>query len=105
MYRLHKWLGIAAPVSAILHWLWAKGPKWAAGWGWLERPARGPRAPSDSAIQDWQSGQRAIAVGSDAWHSHPIAILIALAPNTRFHYRLCPLTTTIRSGSSLCLVR
>ena len=40
MYRLHKWLGIAALVTAIAHWLWAKGPKWAVGWGWLERPSR-----------------------------------------------------------------
>ena len=32
MYRLHKWLGIAALVTAIAHWLWAKGPKWAVGW-------------------------------------------------------------------------
>src|SRR3546814_10612587 len=27
MYRLHKWLGIAALVTAIAHWLWAQGPK------------------------------------------------------------------------------
>lgn len=42
-YRLHKWLGISALVLATIHWLWAKGPKWAVGWGWLERPPRGPR--------------------------------------------------------------
>ena len=28
MYRLHKWLGIAALVVAVLHWWWATGSKW-----------------------------------------------------------------------------
>jgi len=31
MYRLHKWLGISALIVSIIHWLWAKGPKWAVG--------------------------------------------------------------------------
>ena len=40
MYRLHKWLGIAALVIAIIHWLWSKGPKWAVGWAcWSGRRA------------------------------------------------------------------
>ena len=43
MYRLHKWLGIAGLVIAILHWLFSQGPKWLVGAGWLERPVRGPR--------------------------------------------------------------
>ncbi len=25
-YRLHKWLGIAALVMAIAHWIWVSGP-------------------------------------------------------------------------------
>ena len=41
MCRLHKWLGIVALVVAIARWFWAQGPKWAVGWGWLERPVRG----------------------------------------------------------------
>src|SRR5256885_822947 len=48
MYRLHKWLGIAALAAATVHWLWAQGTKWAVGWGWLTRPARKPRAAADS---------------------------------------------------------
>ena len=43
MYRLHKWLGIAALGLAVFHWLWAQGPKWAVGAGLLARPERGPR--------------------------------------------------------------
>ena len=35
-YRLHKWLGIAGLSIGVVHWLWAKGTKWAVGWGWLE---------------------------------------------------------------------
>jgi predicted ferric reductase len=33
MYRLHKWLGIAALAAGVLHWWWAKGTKWMVGWG------------------------------------------------------------------------
>ncbi|MEN1971678.1 ferric reductase-like transmembrane domain-containing protein [Luteimonas sp. MJ204] len=88
MYRLHKWLGIAALVAAILHWLWAKGPKWAVGWGWLERPARGPRAPSDSVVGAWLSGQRGLAESIGEWTFYAVVILIALALIQRFPYRL-----------------
>ena len=28
MYRLHKWMGIAALVTGIVHWWFAKGTKW-----------------------------------------------------------------------------
>lgn len=41
IYHLHKWLGVIAVAVAVLHWLWIKAPKWAAGWGWIVRPPRG----------------------------------------------------------------
>ena len=47
MYRLHKWLGIGALVLGIVHWLWAKGTKWAVGWGWLTKPQRGGGTPPE----------------------------------------------------------
>lgn len=62
MYRLHKWLGIAALVVAVTHWLWAKGPKWAVGWGWLERPQRGPRPLPDNAIAQLTAAAAAAGV-------------------------------------------
>ena len=40
-YHLHKWLGISSLISAILHWLCSMGPKYAVGWGLLEKPVRG----------------------------------------------------------------
>lgn len=33
MYRLHKWLGIASLVVAVIHWLWGQAPKWAVDFG------------------------------------------------------------------------
>ena len=39
-YRLHKWLGITALVTAIAHFLLTEGTKWVVGWGWLEKPVR-----------------------------------------------------------------
>ena len=45
MYRLHKWLGITALVTAVAHWWLGQGTKWMTGWGWIERRPRGPRPP------------------------------------------------------------
>src|SRR3990167_5754808 len=47
MYRVHKWLGISALVFGSLHWVWAKGNKWAVGWGWLSKPGKGRGAGLD----------------------------------------------------------
>src|SRR3546814_11511077 len=66
MYRIHKWLGIAALVTAIVHWLWAKGPKWAVGWGWLERPSRGPHPPASNPVEALFANLRHTAEGMGA---------------------------------------
>jgi predicted ferric reductase len=34
-YRLHKWLGLAAAIVAVGHWLLETGPRWMVGQGWL----------------------------------------------------------------------
>ena len=39
-YRLHKWLGISSLVLAVIHWLWAAGPKYMIGLGLLARPSQ-----------------------------------------------------------------
>lgn len=88
MYRLHKWLGISALVVSIIHWLWAKGPKWAVGWGWLERPARGARAAIENPVEAWFSSQRGLAESLGEWAFYAAVVLIALALIRRFPYRL-----------------
>lgn len=57
MYRLHKWLGIAALVAAVVHRLWSQGPKWAVGWGWLQPPVRGQMPAFENPVQavSWRS--------------------------------------------------
>jgi predicted ferric reductase len=86
MYRLHKWLGIAALVVSIIHWLWVKGPQWAVGWGWLERPARGARRAIDHPFAAWLSGQRSLAESMGEWAFYAAVVLIALALVHRFPY-------------------
>lgn len=89
MYRLHKWLGIAGLVLSVLHWLAAKGPKWMVGWGWLERPMRGPRAaiPADEAIRQFFASQRGLAEGLGEWAFYAAVLLMVLALVKRFPYR------------------
>ena len=39
-YHLHKWIGISSLITAIIHWLCVVSPKYAIGFGLLERPER-----------------------------------------------------------------
>lgn len=103
MYRLHKWLGIGGLVLAIVHWLWSQGPKWAVGFGWLERPQRGPAAEAgaiEQALRSWRG--TAEAVGELAFYA--AVILIAVALIKRIPYRLFYKTHVLLAAVFLVLV-
>lgn len=105
MYRLHKWLGIAALAVSTVHWLWAKGTKWAVGWGWLTRPPRGPRPSAETlgvveaTLRDWRS----LAEGVGEWAFYAAALLIVLALVKRFPYRLFAKTHQLLAVAYLAL--
>lgn len=105
MYRLHKWLGIAALVVAIVHWLWVQGTRWAVGWGWLVRPPRGgPRPVPDNLVEQWFQGQRGTAEWVGEWAFYAAVLLIALALINRFPYRLFFKTHRLLAVAYLVLV-
>jgi hypothetical protein len=104
MYRLHKWLGISALVVAIVHWLWAQGPKWAVGWGWLERPVRGERPPIENAIEAFLRSLRGTAEGVGEWAFYAAVLLIALALIQYFPYRFFYKTHRLLAVAYLVLV-
>lgn len=79
MYRLRKWLGIAALIFAVNHWLCVKAPKWAVGWGWLERPLHGPRVPVDHTVEALLRTQRGRADTLSEWTFYAAVILIEFA--------------------------
>lgn len=87
MYRLHKWLGITGLVLSILHWLWAKGPKWAVGWGLLDRPVRTPRVPPQEWIFQVFLDMRKLAEGVGEWTFYGLVFLVTLALIKAFPYR------------------
>jgi len=87
MYRLHKWLGIAGLTLAICHWLSAKGPKWAVGWGWLERPVRGRPAEQSVELFRFFQSQRGLAEQIGEWAFYAAVALIAIALIKSFPYR------------------
>ncbi len=86
MYRLHKWMGIAALVVATIHWLWAKVPKWAVGAGWLEKPAAAPR-PMPMGIEATLRGLRggAETVGEWAFYAFVALVVVALVQRIPYH--------------------
>lgn len=104
MYRLHKWLGVAALIVAVIHWLWAQGPRWAVGWGWLERPVRGARPAIENPIEAFFSGLRGTAEGWGEWAFYAAVILIVLALVKYFPYRLFYKTHRLLAVTYLVLV-
>ncbi|WP_331374514.1 ferredoxin reductase family protein [Sinorhizobium chiapasense] len=104
MYRLHKWLGIAALAIGVIHWLWAKGPKWAAGWALLERPQRGERPPIENPVEAFFSSLRSAAEGWGEWAFYAAALLIALALVHYFPYRLFYKTHRLLAVAYMVLV-
>jgi len=87
MYRLHKWLGIAALAFSVLHWVWSQAPKWAIGLGWLARPARGTRPVLENPIEQFLMTLRGSAEGIGEWAFYAAVLLIALALVKQIPYR------------------
>ncbi|QHP71304.1 ferric reductase [Bradyrhizobium sp. LCT2] len=104
MYRLHKWLGIAALVTAIVHWLWANGPKWLVGWGLLARPERGARPTIENPIEVFLGTLHGTAEGLGEWAFYAAVVLIALALIQYFPYRLFYKTHLLLALAYLVLV-
>jgi len=104
MYRLHKWFGIGGLVLAIVHWLWSQGPKWAVGFGWLERPARGARPAVDNALQQFLLTQRGAAEGIGEWAFYAVVLLIIVALVRWIPYRLFYKTHRLIAVAYLVLV-
>ncbi|MDF3856107.1 MULTISPECIES: ferredoxin reductase family protein [Paracoccus] len=104
MYRLHKWLGIAALVVSVVHWLWGQGPKWAVGWGLIERPVRGERPPLENPIEQLLMSQRGTAEGLGEWAFYAAVLLIVLALLKYFPYQLFYKTHRLLAAAYLVLV-
>jgi predicted ferric reductase len=104
MYRLHKWLGIAALAVSVVHWLWSQGPKWAVGWGWLERPVHGERPAIANPIEAVLMSLRDPAEGLGEWAFYAAALLIALALIKYFPYRFFYKTHRLLAVTYLVLV-
>lgn len=104
MYRLHKWLGIAALALAVAHWLSAQGPKWAVGLGLLGQPVRGARAPAESQLAQLFRGLRGSAEALGEWAFYAAVLLIVLALVRSFPYRLFYRTHRFLAVAYLVLV-
>ena len=85
MYRLHKWLGVTAFVVAVLHWLWIRVPKWAAGWGWIVRPPKGER-PQLEGMEAFFRQQRGLAETMGEWGFYALIVLVLIALVQRVPY-------------------
>lgn len=91
-YRLHKWLGISALTTAIIHWWLGTGTKWMVGWGWLARPERrgtrgGGEQQSIETVQQLFGSWRGLAETIGEWTFYVSAILLIMALIKWFPYR------------------
>ncbi len=92
-YRLHKWLGITALVTALAHFWFAQGTKWMVGWGWLTRLARPGKPPGSTAtnsaqtFEQWLRGLRDVAEDVGEWAFYIALVLMVVALVKRIPYR------------------
>ena len=104
MYRLHKWLGITALIAAVTHWWFAKGTKWMVGWGWLERPQRGPRTEQEyGLIEGFFRNQRGLAETIGEWTFYAAAVLLIIALVKAVPYRFFAKTHKLMAVAFLLL--
>ncbi len=106
-YRLHKWLGIAALVASIAHWVFSSGPKWAVTLGLMEAPTREPRpeaAQDIATVQDFFNSLRGPAEGIGEWAFYAVVVLIAIALIRRIPYKFFASTHTLLAAAYLALV-
>lgn len=87
MYRLHKWLGVAALGLAVAHWLGAQAPKWLLALGWMERQVRVRSAEPAGAVLQFLRSQRGLAESVGELAFYAVTVLIVLALVKRFPYR------------------
>lgn len=105
MYRLHKWLGIAALVASTSHWLLVQAPKWLVSLGLMTRGPRGPRPalPEDSLRQLFMS-QRGLAETVGEWSFYLAVALMVVALVKWFPYRFFLKTHQVLAAAYLALV-
>jgi predicted ferric reductase len=105
MYRLHKWLGIAALALSTSHWLMAQGPKWLTGIGLMTRGARPPRPPlPEDPLHQFFIAQRGLAESVGEWTFYLAAALMVVALVKWFPYKFFLKTHQLLSLAYLALV-
>lgn len=101
-YRLHKWLGIGGTLMALAHWLLEIVPRSLVRQGWLERPARPPRA--GPALADPLQALRDPAAHLGEWGLYLLLVLVVLSLWKRFPYHLFFKTHRLMAPLFLVLV-
>jgi predicted ferric reductase len=88
-YRLHKWLGVAALVMVLVHWLWVERPSFLVSLVTFNEPVRAPNEArsllSPALFRSVQGA--AIGVGNVCFYAAVILIILALVkwiPYRRF---------------------
>ena len=84
VYRLHKWVGIAAALTAIAHWGAKESSGWIkALWGRAGKPAR-------DAVLPWLTDSRGFAKDLGEWAFYLLLAMVALTLISRLLHRAMP---------------
>lgn len=84
-YRLHKWLGVAALVAVLAHWLVIQAPGWLRALGVMAPAPRGREGPprGTGLLHSLQGPAR----GVGSWMFYAAIVLLVLALVRRVPYR------------------
>lgn len=77
VYRLHKWAGVGAAITAVLHWGAKESSGWIKSlWGTAGRPGR-------DAVLPWLTDYRGIAKDLGEWAFYLLLAMVAITLLTR----------------------
>lgn len=104
-YRLHKWLGVAALLLGVTHWLLRIMPSWIAQTGLMTLPQRPPRVPHPPSTGfDPFRDLHGLASVVGEWTLYLLIALVVLALWKRFPYRYFFMTHRLMAPAYLALV-
>ncbi|SDH22537.1 Predicted ferric reductase [Vibrio xiamenensis] len=102
-YHLHKWLGISAVVTATLHWLLVKSPRYLIDWGVIAAPNHGHsgwNVPGEP-LQAWVAALRPEALLAGEWSFYALIVLSVIALVSAIGYKPFKITHKLMA---LCFI-
>ncbi|CAG22073.1 ferric reductase-like transmembrane domain-containing protein [Photobacterium profundum] len=102
-YHLHKWMGIGALVTAVIHWMIAIVPKYLVRWDMLEKPVRTQNVLNPDSLYSIIRPLRSGAEGLGEWAFYVMLVLGGISLLGAIGYKTFKLSHKLMSACFLVI--